>query len=316
MTGAAGTHSGTGPARKGLIWQSVTCQVPGDSAEFLTAGLWDLGIMGLVTDDTLNSTFNSVPPKHCLVQAYFDFSNLSDSEQTQTRQAVADLIAQLRDLFGPGEYSLAWNEIDPARISPDWRSFHTAFQAGCFYIQPPWDLTMHPELLTLTLNPAMAFGTGQHATTQLILRFLETNGPFMAKTCLDCGTGSGILGLATLKLGLTRVVAFDCDPLVQAVLHDNINLNHASSTFSAFIGTQSCLRKCLFDLILANLEWPIIQQEGPNLLSHLGPDGSCVFSGILKEQQNLIDALLARTGHSVFWMDEQDEWLALACRTK
>jgi ribosomal protein L11 methyltransferase len=170
-----------------------------------------------------------------------------------------------------------------------WKRFFTPMEiAHRFRVQPPWTKTVSDGLEPLIINPQMAFGTGHHATTSLCLEALvglhDAGRIQPGDRYLDAGTGSGILGIACTKLGLTGL-GFDLDPLTLENIHENKVLNHVGPAFSAFVGTIDCVQADSgFDLILANILAAPLISLAPALTTRLRPGGCLVLSGLLQSQ--------------------------------
>ena len=121
----------------------------------------------------------------------------------------------------------------------------------------------------LVIEPGMAFGTGQHATTRGCLEAIEA--AVVAGhvgSALDVGTGSGILALALARLGVPRVVALDVDPAVLPLARENLARNGAPQVL-LFAGTAAAVRG-RFDLVVANLLADTLIDEAPALAAAVG----------------------------------------------
>ncbi|GAU09934.1 50S ribosomal protein L11 methyltransferase [Desulfoplanes formicivorans] len=189
-----------------------------------------------------------------------------------------------------------WPEIEPQtggvkkeQWASAWKRFFTQIDiAHRFRVQPPWAEPINDGLEPLVINPQMAFGTGHHATTSLCLEALvdlHASGRIQeGDRFLDAGTGSGILGIACTKLGLTGL-GFDLDPLTLENIHENKVLNHVGPAFSAFVGTIDCVQADSgFDLILANILAAPLISLAPALTARLRSGGCLVLSGLLQSQ--------------------------------
>src|SRR5262249_28838793 len=107
---------------------------------------------------------------------------------------------------------------------------------------PPWDVPIAPGREVLVIDPGMAFGTGQHATTRGCLEAIERAlAVAPAASALDVGTGSGILALALARLGVPRVVALDVDPRVLPLARANLD-RHGAPDVALLAGAAHALR--------------------------------------------------------------------------
>jgi len=191
----------------------------------------------------------------------------------------------------------AWTAgpVETAPVPPtDWegvyRAHHRPMAIGRrLLIAPPWDVPDAPGREILVIEPGMAFGTGQHATTRTCLEAIETlvtDGGIAS--ALDVGTGSGVLAAALSRLGVTRVVALDVDAAVLPTAHDNLVRNGAVRV-ALFAGTAGGVRGA-FDLVVANILADTLVTEAAALVARVAPRGHLVLSGILAEQ---VDRVLA-----------------------
>jgi ribosomal protein L11 methyltransferase len=166
---------------------------------------------------------------------------------------------------------------------------------------------------TITIPAEAAFGTGDHATTALCLRMLErvTRGRPPGWSMLDAGTGSGILAIAGRRLGATRVIAIDNDPLACATAKRNARLNRARQVE---FRTGDILKQKLagkFDLIMANLFSEMLIAAIPAWSRHLARDGLLILSGILRSQEAGVIRALHRHGFLCSEARRRGKWVAL-----
>lgn len=170
---------------------------------------------------------------------------------------------------------------------------------------PPQDL----DAVVVRLDPGLAFGTGAHPTTALCLQILESM-PLSGRAVIDYGCGSGILGLAALKLGAVHVVAVDLDPQALLATRENAIRNDASANITVQ-GIDAALTAsyCVLANILAG---PLIELA-PKLTAACEPGGRIVLSGLLKAQAHAVKAAYA-TGFDMVQVIERDEWCCIYAR--
>jgi len=150
-------------------------------------------------------------------------------------------------------------------------------------VAPPWDVPRPAGREVLVIEPGMAFGTGQHATTRACLEAIEAAvGTGHVRSALDVGTGSGVLALALARLGVERVVALDTDPAVVPLARANLARNGAARV-ALLAGPLAAVRG-RFDLVVANLLADAIVAEAGALARVVGPGGRLVVSGLVAEQ--------------------------------
>ena len=166
-----------------------------------------------------------------------------------------------------------------------------------------------PEAVVVRLDPGLAFGTGTHPTTALCLQVLDSMA-LEGKTLIDYGCGSGILGLAALKLGAAHVTAVDLDPQALLATRDNANRNAVASRITVQ-GVEASLppAHCVIANILAG---PLIELA-PKLTLVCEPGGHLLLSGLLKTQAYSLKAAYA-SGFDIVQVIERDEWCCIHAR--
>lgn len=166
----------------------------------------------------------------------------------------------------------------------------------------------------LCIPAAMAFGTGEHATTAMCLRFLaEAARRQRAEPweLLDLGTGSGILALAGRMLGAARALGYDHDPHAVRTAKENATLNAVTGVrFSRVDLVRSWQPERTWPVIAANLFSGLILALLPRMVTALTPGGSLVLSGILRIQAPEVEAALS--GHGMHYvLRRKGKWVAI-----
>jgi ribosomal protein L11 methyltransferase len=170
---------------------------------------------------------------------------------------------------------------------------------------PPDD----PNAIIVRLDPGLAFGTGTHPTTALCLQILDSL-PLAGRTVIDYGCGSGILGLAALKLGAARVTAVDIDPQALLATRDNAARNGVSASIQVQgIDAPLVPAHCVAANILAG---PLIDLA-PMLTRACEPAGYLLLSGLLKTQAYAVKAAYA-SGFDKVQVVERDDWCCIFSR--
>jgi ribosomal protein L11 methyltransferase len=166
--------------------------------------------------------------------------------------------------------------------------------------------------VALRLDPGMAFGTGLHPTTQICLRALERHlQPSMR--VLDLGTGSGILAIAAARLGCGPILAVDKDPVAVRAARENLRRNRQAARVEVREGTLQ-VGMGPFDMILANLLAPVLQEMAGLLAGALAPGGLLIASGVLAEQAQEVAAALRAAGLRILEQPQQGDWVALVAQ--
>lgn len=138
-----------------------------------------------------------------------------------------------------------------------------------------------PDGQLLHIIPRQAFGSGEHATTRLMLGLLSDLAPLADTTVIDAGCGTGILGIAALKLGAAHVFAYDIDEWSVRNAQDNYALNGCKAEI--VLGDASCLAAApQADILLANINRNILLADLPAFAAHLKPGGHLLLSGFME----------------------------------
>jgi ribosomal protein L11 methyltransferase len=165
--------------------------------------------------------------------------------------------------------------------------------------------------MVLQIDPKMSFGTGHHETTRLCLLMLEEYvAPRMS--VLDFGSGTGILAIASIKLGATRAVAVDNDEWTISNIRENLKRNHVDRKVKVLLGSTGTIRGSSFDLIVANIDLPTVKKVHAPLLRRLKKGGIFIISGILTSDLLELYSLMAHKGVAPVNLVEENEWSAIA----
>lgn len=233
-----------------------------------------------------------------------------------TQARADDLQRALGENWPDVEYSVA--SCESRDWSESWKEYFEPVAVwGTFLVVPPWRAAeaAGSGLIPLIIAPKMAFGTGHHATTVLCLeavarlwadRMISPDANF-----LDLGTGSGILALACVRLGLSGL-AMDIDPVAVDNALENQSLNKAEARLSIRRGDLNALEQGRrFGLILANILAGPLARMASGLVRRLEPGGCLVLSGILREQAARVETAYRDQGLPAPRVFTRGEWAAL-----
>jgi ribosomal protein L11 methyltransferase len=190
-----------------------------------------------------------------------------------------------------------------------WKKYFGVQRIGVrLVIVPSWiEYEAKPGDIVLRIDPGMAFGTGQHPTTAMCLAALEET-LRGGESVLDLGSGSGILGIAAMKLGAGRVLGLDIDPLAVKATGENAAGNRVE--VEAREATLESLVE-RFDVIVANISGLTLDRLSPRLLDALNDGGSLIASGFLDEAADGVAAAFERSGFLVGRVIEDGIWRAI-----
>jgi ribosomal protein L11 methyltransferase len=181
-------------------------------------------------------------------------------------------------------------------------------------IRQSWNpVCAQPGVIELVIDPKRAFGTGFHATTQLLLEWLE-DAVREGDRALDVGTGSGVLAMAAVRLGACSALGIDCDPDAVECAHENAISNGFGTELELRFESIEKLESAGFDIVVANLDRNTLLRFSRELSHTVGRQGRLCLSGI--QPQDLEDILPAFAEHgggsSGQW--QREDWLALEIR--
>lgn len=163
--------------------------------------------------------------------------------------------------------------------------------------------------LEIIIQPEMAFGTGHHATTYLMMKRMADLS-FSGKNVLDFGCGTGILAILASKLGANKVVANDNDPLAVDNTIQQLQLNGIVNV-STHLATLDELERGTFDIILANINRNVLLATMPALSRQLVSGGQLLLSGILAHDVALIKQAVSEAQLSLVQVEQKEDWTCL-----
>ena len=198
-------------------------------------------------------------------------------------------------------------------VEQDWeRTCLQDFNPKCFgkrlWICPSWHTPPHPDAVNLILDPGLAFGTGSHATTSLCLTWLEQT-KLQHKTVIDYGCGSGILGIAALKLGAEHVYAVDIDEQALIATASNAQINQIPA-HALTIDYPNSLHTAV-DIIIANILLSPLLDLKHSFHHLLNPQGILTLSGILSSQIPLVEEAY-QPYFELIATEIEDDWALLS----
>jgi len=250
---------------------SLTVDLHEADTELAESLLWDAGATGLEIRDREAPPMPGVrgpAPGQAVVVAWFE-------GPAEAEAALGLLLETVRPLRSTIE------EAPDTDWSTAWRSRIRSTRVGRLWVGPPWE-TLPPDAVSLTIEPKMAFGTGDHPTTALCLAAVDA---FCAghpgASVLDVGTGTGVLALMARKLGAGRVVGVDSDPTSVALARENAALNGISGV--ELSGTPLAQVAGPFDLVVANILANTLVELAPALVRLTGE--RLVLAGVLAHQE-------------------------------
>lgn len=246
------------------------------------------------------------------VSGFFTFASETEREDALRRLELE--LGELLTVYGLPAPQISCSVLADEDWATSWQQYFTPFAiVPGLIIKPSWEsYTAKPGEQVLEMDPGMAFGTGQHASTKLALSLIQSCcHTALPKRMLDVGTGTGILAMAAALFGVREVLAIDNDPEAVAVAAENIACNGLAAWITASavpleqIGGQ-------FDVICANILHDVLAELAPALVRRLTTKGQIVLSGLLcGSQEESILRIYGEQGLRLRQAVYEGEWVAL-----
>lgn len=319
-----------------MKWYEITIVTTEVATEMISNFLHENGAGGVSIEESenmnkpRNTTYgvwydrplNDIPEGVAIIKGYFN-------EETNMDELIVNIkprVEQLRE-FGidPGQVEYSYVEVDDENWATAWKDyFHPIRITDRITIKPTWEAYDATEdELIIELDPGMAFGTGTHPTTSLCLKTLEQvikGGEDM----IDVGTGSGVLAIGAVKLGVKQVLALDLDPVAVSSATENVALNQldkqievALSDLLGVLQGNAELKPNVqppVDLVVANILAEIILLFIDDVYAALKPGGLYIASGIWKNKEEVVEQGLLASGFEIVEKNRDEDWLAFVAR--
>lgn len=167
-----------------------------------------------------------------------------------------------------------------------------------------------PGQIIITIDPKMSFGTGEHATTQLVLQLIEKYIHGEEKV-LDVGSGTAVLGISTVLLGAASALCIDNDEWCVLNGNENVKANYLSSKVEIRLAEIKQIEEKEFDLIVANINKHILLEVADEIKNKIRKNGVIILSGLLIIDENDIAEKYTRLQFKFIEKITMDEWCAL-----
>ncbi|MFM4995241.1 50S ribosomal protein L11 methyltransferase [Aeromonas sanarellii] len=223
----------------------------------------------------------------------------------------APTIAFFQQIFGE-DVGYKVEQLEDKDWVREWMDHFHPMQFGeRLWICPSWRDVPNPDAVNVMLDPGLAFGTGTHPTTALCLQWLDGL-DLAGKTVVDFGCGSGILGIAALKLGAARVIGIDIDPQAIQASRDNAMRNGVADQIELYLPADQP-QGVEADVVVANILAGPLRELAPLIAGHGKPGSLMALSGVLESQAQELELIYGQ------WFDMdptavKEEWCRLSGR--
>lgn len=318
-----------------MKWKKFTLTTTTEAVDLVSCMFDEIGIEGIEIEDNIPLTdketkgmfidiLPELPPDEGIAKVSFYLDDKVDVPAML--KSVEEGLDDLGLFIDLGARTIEESETEDKDWINNWKQYFKPFTVDDILIKPTWEPipSEHKDKLLIQIDPGTAFGTGMHETTQLCIRQLKKYVTKDAKV-LDVGTGSGILGIAALKLGAKEVFGTDLDENAIHAVEENLESNGiGSKQFSVVQGNiiddqkiqEQAGYEC-YDVVVANILADVIILLQREIPLHLKPGGIFITSGIINMKEEAVKAAFA--ANEAFEAAEvtyQGEWLSVTARKR
>lgn len=322
-----------------MKWNELTIHTTEEAVEMITNFLHEAGAGGVTIeehvdnskprDTSLGQWFeippNDIPEGEAKILGYFPEGIDLDEVTEQVKQRVEELREYDID---PGQPVYSIREVDEDDWANNWKQYFKPLKVSDrLTIKPTWEeyTPQSAQEQIIELDPGMAFGTGTHPTTSLCLRTLE--GVIQSgDEVIDVGTGSGILAIGACKLGASRVLALDLDPVAVSSATENTRLNGLEDRIQVVESDLLSVLKQGVDtpisvklpvrVVVANILAEIILLFIEDVYEALESGGIYIASGIYKNKEQAVQDALLAAGFEITQTAREEDWVAFVARKR
>lgn len=201
--------------------------------------------------------------------------------------------------------------------SNNWKKYYHPIEISKkLVIKPYWeDYDNKDDRKIVEIDPGMAFGTGSHETTYLCLESIEKYVKEKDKI-FDIGCGSGILAIASVKLGAESAICVDIDENCIKASKHNAKINGVEDKLTIYKGNLLDVIEGNADIIVSNIIAEVIVEMVPDLRKHLNENGIIIFSGIITEKVKMVTDKLSENNFEIVEIKDKNGWNLIIGRIK
>lgn len=239
------------------------------------------------------------------IKCYFKKENWTEEKEkillNYVKEKASNVVVYINEVAEKN-----WNEIWEQSIEP--------IEIGeKLVIKPTWKEYHKPNKIIIQIDPKMSFGTGHHETTRLMLKAIEKY-LYKDSKILDVGTGSGVLAIASVKLGAKMAIGVDNDQWAYENSIENAEINNVKDKFKQILGSIDDVNEKDFDFIFANINKNAIINMMESFYDKLKDKGFLIISGFIDVEQGTIEEYLRMQNFEIIDVLKENEWVAIVAR--
>lgn len=298
-----------------MHWVELSVEAHPEAVDAIADVFRRHGTNGVAVEQPIESHIEGEEPPvktgNPVIRAFLPVNDRVESEISSIESDLWHL--QAFDLSPVG--ALERRDVEEEDWAHGWKEHFHPLKIGRVVIKPSWrEWNGQPGEIVVELDPGMAFGTGLHPTTKLMIEELQDRvRPGME--VLDLGTGSGILAIPAARLG-ARVTALDISDVAVQVARENAAINDVTDGVSVAEGTIETVAGRHFDLILANIIASVLVDIAPDLAAALKPGGEVLASGIIDERVEPVRAAFCDAGLEITDAIREGDWWLIVARAR
>ena len=261
-------------------------------------------------DDEVLKELNSTVT---LVKAYVSL-DISDETLVKIENDLTVLKENCKGYTETGSLEIVKRIVDGDDWIEIWKKHYRPIELGKVVVCPAWiERQIKHDQVEVLIDSNMAFGTGEHETTSMVIELMQDYIKD-AKTVIDVGTGSGILGIAAAKLGAEKVVMTDIDYVAVKSAQHNCELNGTADRCEVALNNLLDDKNVQGELVLANITADVLLILSNTITDNVKNGGVMVMSGIIKSRENEVIDRYSSLGFNLEKRKNKGEWVAIAMR--
>ena len=310
-----------------MAWLEITLDTVSEKIESVAAQLTAQGFAELVIED--QAEFETFLDEN---RAYWDYIDEDLQEKLQGLSHIklyledtqTEELARLERAAAQLGLPMDVKNMAETNWEESWKDNYPAVEVGQnLIVVPYWAAEETNGRTPIILDPGLTFGTGAHASTQMVMEFME-HCVRPGFRCLDLGSGSGILSIAALRLGASSAIGVDIDPKAEDIARENAAYNgFAAPEFAALTGNvtedvdlMNKLQQQSYDLVLVNIVADVIIGLSPILPAFLTDSSILLCSGILDVRLEDVKTALEKAGLEILEVKAKEDWRSIRAKRR